>query len=92
MDALHADSLGAHASQLERDILRPPWLALGRDLTLGLVSAGSKLLLRGLNTVSVDAPGLARFRGLTLEREPGVGLLTYSNHTRCARVVGGRAR
>ena len=82
MEALHHDSLGLYESQLERDIMRPPWSALGRDLTLGLVSAGSKLLLRALNTVSVDATGLARLRGLTTEREAGVGLLTYSNHTR----------
>jgi hypothetical protein len=80
MDALH-DSL--HGSVLDRDVLSPPWSALGRDLTLGLVSGLGKLLLRGLNTLHVEPDGLQRFRDLTMQREEGIGLLTYSNHTRC---------
>lgn len=66
----------------DADILRPPWGAYGRDLTLGLVSGGAKVLLRLLNTLAVAPADLQRYRELTLRREPGVGLLTYCNHTR----------
>jgi hypothetical protein len=78
------DSLLEH----DADILRPPWGWLGRDVTLGLVSSGAKLLLRALNTLRVAPDDLARYRKFAMEREPGLGLLTYSNHTR----FGGGAR
>lgn len=65
----------------DADILRPPWGAYGRDLTLGAVSTAAKLLLRGLNTLTVAEPERRRFEDLVARREPGVGLLTYCNHT-----------
>lgn len=71
------DSLLEHDS----DLLHPPWSMLGRSFTLGTVSAGAKVLLRLLNTLVVEPSDLARFRDLTMRREEGVGLLTYSNHT-----------
>jgi hypothetical protein len=82
------DSLLEH----DADILRPPWGWLGRDATLGLVSSGAKVLLRLLNTLRVDPDGLARYRRLTMDREPGVGLLTYCNHTRSGRGGGAAPR
>lgn len=72
------DSLLEH----DPDILHPPWGAYGRDLTLGVVSSAAKFLLRVLNRMSVPPADLARFHELTMRREPGVGLLTYCNHTR----------
>lgn len=71
----------------DADILRPPWGVWGRDATLGLVSSAAKLLLRGLNTLRVDEEARRRFERLVTEREPGVGLLTYCNHTRCVDVL-----
>lgn len=73
------DSLLEH----DEDILRPPWGPYGRDLTLGVVSGLGKLLLRCLNSFSVAPADRERYRRLAMEREPGVGLLTYCNHTRC---------
>ena len=70
------DSLLEH----DRDILRPPWGEYGRDVTLGLVAGAAKLLLRVLNTT--DVAGGERYRELVMQRPPGVGLITYSNHTR----------
>lgn len=72
--------------ELDDDILHPPWSPVGRAVTLGLVSVGAKVVMHLLNRVSVDQEGLKRFRELTMQREPGVGLLTYSNHTRLARL------
>jgi hypothetical protein len=66
----------------DADILRPPWGPYGRDLTLGCVSSLAKALLNGLNRVVIAPDDLARFKRHTMEREPGVGLLTYCNHTR----------
>jgi hypothetical protein len=71
----------------DADILRPPWGVWGRDATLGLVSSAAKLLLRSLNTLRVDEEARRRFERLVTEREPGVGLLTYCNHTRCVDVL-----
>ncbi|GBG00037.1 phosphate acyltransferase [Raphidocelis subcapitata] len=65
----------------DEDILRPPWGAYGRDLTLGVISGAAKVLLRLLNTLAVEPGDLARYRELTMRREPGVGLLTFCNHT-----------
>jgi monolysocardiolipin acyltransferase len=71
------DSLLEH----DADLTRPPWSGAGRSFTLGVVSGLARVLLRALNTLTVDPADLARFRSHTLDRPPGVGLLTYSNHT-----------
>ena len=64
----------------DEDLLRPPWGAYGRDCTLGIVSAVSKLILKILNTTKVD--GLGKYQDLVMHRPQGVGLLSYCNHTR----------
>lgn len=70
------DSLLEH----DDDILNPPWGSYGRDITLGIVSGVSKLLLTVLNKTIVD--GLDRFRSYVMHRPPALGLLTYCNHAR----------
>jgi len=72
------DSLLEH----DADFLHPPWGPYGRDLTLGLVSGLAKLLINGFNHVSIAPTDLERFKQATMQREEGVGLLTYCNHTR----------
>jgi monolysocardiolipin acyltransferase len=63
------------------ELLSPPWGSLGRDAVLGAVASFSKLLLNVLNTTSTQHH--ERYTQLVLDRPPGVGLLTISNHTRC---------
>jgi hypothetical protein len=73
----------------DEDILRPPWGPYGRNLTLGVVSGFSKLLLKVLNTTIVK--DLDRLHQLVMHRDPGVGLLSFCNHTRWAAAQeGGR--
>jgi hypothetical protein len=66
----------------DEDILRPPWGPYGRNLTLGVVSGVSKLLLNVLNTTVVK--DLDRLHQLVMHRDRGVGLLSFCNHTRWA--------
>lgn len=70
------DSLLEH----DEDILRPPWGSVGRDVTLGLVSGAAKLVLLVFNSRIVDNHDT--YTDLVMRREPGTGLITYSNHTR----------
>lgn len=63
----------------DRDLLAPPWGALGRDAVLGCVAAASKLVLNLLNTTT--ALNHQQYTQLVTQRPPGVGLLTVSNHT-----------
>lgn len=64
----------------DQDLLAPPWGPLGRDAVLGVVASASKLLLNLLNTTTVQHH--QRYVDLVMQRPPGVGLLTISNHTR----------
>lgn len=66
--------------------LAAPWGELGRSWTLGLVSLFSKAVLTVLNDFSVE--GLDIFLQHATAREPGVGLITVCNHTRCGRAAG----
>lgn len=66
--------------------LSAPWGELGRSATLGLVSLFSKLVVTVLNSFSVD--GLDAFHRHVMSRQPGVGLITVCNHTRCGRAAG----
>lgn len=66
----------------DKDFLRPPWGPYGRDLTLGMVSAASKFLMQILNKTRVI--NLETYVDWVENRPQGVGLLTVSNHTRCA--------
>ena len=66
----------------DESITRPPWGQLGRALTLGVISATGKLFLNVLNTTRMHNLG-ALHRAVD-ERPPGVGLITVSNHPRCA--------
>ncbi|CAL8463510.1 g3044 [Coccomyxa elongata] len=56
-----------------------PWGRLGRDLTLALVSIGSKFVLNVLNTTRFT--NVERIEKAATERPPGTGLLTVCNHT-----------
>lgn len=66
--------------------LAAPWGELGRSWTLGLVSLASKAVLTLLNDFSVE--GLDTFLQHATTREPGVGLITVCNHTRCGAAAG----
>ncbi|CAK0739091.1 hypothetical protein CVIRNUC_001135 [Coccomyxa viridis] len=59
--------------------VEPPWGSLGRDFTLGVVSLGSKLILRWLNTYNTT--NLATLEEIVRHRPDGTGLLTVCNHT-----------
>ena len=67
----------------DESILRPPWGQLGRAATLAAVSALGKLFLQVLNGTDVRN-GDALMKAV-YAREPRTGLITVSNHTRCAR-------
>lgn len=64
----------------EEDFTLPPWGTLGRDITLGLVSLGSNLIMHVFNRLSID--GHEQFQRYVMHREPGTALLTVCNHTR----------
>lgn len=86
MDSL----LEPEQSLSQHQVLDAPWGEIGRSVTLGLVAGISKLVLGVLNRVEVD--GADTFLQHVLEREPGRGLITVSNHTRCVVGVPGDAR
>ena len=58
----------------------PPWGSFGRNVTLGVVSAGSNFLLRWLNTYKTT--NLSTLQDAVRDRPEGRGLLTVCNHTR----------
>lgn len=64
-----------------KQALSAPWGDLGRSWTLGVVALASQLWLRVLNDFRVE--GLDTFLQHTMHREPGRGLITVCNHTRC---------
>lgn len=64
----------------DHDFISAPWGPFGRDLTLGVVSLASKLVMQLLNTTHIinhDA-----YLDLIYNRPSGLGLLTICNHTR----------
>ena len=65
--------------------VKPPWGSLGRDFTLGVVSLGSKVILRWLNTYNTT--NLATLEEAVRHRPDGTGLLTVCNHTRSAGLI-----
>ena len=73
---------------MDAEAVRPPWGEVGRVATLAVIAAASKFYLNVLNTTTIV--GGERFQRAALEREPGQGLLTVCNHTRC--VEGSIAR
>lgn len=79
------DSLVDVEDHFSKQALAAPWGELGRSWTLGLVSLVSKAVVTLLNHFSVE--GLDTFLQHTTAREPGVGLITVCNHTRCARAT-----
>eukprot|EP00887_Chlorella_sp_A99_P007893 scaffold20.g7893.t1 len=81
------DSLLEPEDTLGRQALQAPWGAYGRSATLGVVSLLSKLLLNVLNTTTVD--GLGRFRQTVMEREEGVGLITFFQSGKVLPIVRG---
>ena len=74
------DSLLEPEDSLREQYLSAPWGDLGRSATLGLVSLVSKFVLRVMNTTEAD--DLQTFQEHILDRKPGLGLITVSNHTR----------
>lgn len=66
--------------ELEHELTRPPWGAAGRALTLGLVSGFAKVMLTMVNSMTVENKDTLLKH--VMERPPGVGLVTVSNHTR----------
>ena len=64
----------------QEELLRAPWGELGRSLTLGVVAGLSKLVLNVFNTLTTENE--ERFLEHVLHRDPGVGMITVSNHTR----------
>lgn len=62
----------------------PPWGTFGRDVTLGVVSLGSKFLLQWLNTYTTT--NVSVLQDAVNERPVGQGLLTVCNHTRYMRL------
>ena len=66
----------------DEGITRPPWGELGRAATLGFISATAKLFLYVLNTTELR--NIEELHRAVHGRLPGVGLITVSNHTRCA--------
>lgn len=64
----------------QEELLRAPWGELGRSLTLGVVAGLSKLVLNVFNTLTTENE--ERFLEHVLHRDPDVGLITVSNHTR----------
>ena len=64
----------------DEDFTQPPWGAFGRNLTLGVVSLGSNLVMHILNRLTID--GRDQFREQVLDREPGRALITVCNHAR----------
>lgn len=65
---------------VDPSLLQAPWGELGRSLTLGVVSLVSKFILGVMNDFSVEGQDV--YLHHILHREPGVGLITVSNHTR----------
>ena len=65
---------------IDRSLTDPPWGELGRSATLGVVSLISKFILNVMNDFHLE--GGEVFLRHILHREPGVGLITVSNHTR----------
>ena len=61
-------------------VTKPPWGAIGRAVTLGLVSGICKLFLNVLNKTTVV--NHERWLSTVMHRSPGVGLITICNHTR----------
>lgn len=64
----------------QRELLSAPWGELGRSLTLGLVAGLCKLILNVGNTMTIENE--TTFLKHVMDREPDVGLITVSNHTR----------
>lgn len=75
-------------SLARRAALEAPWGEYGRSLTLGWVSLLSKLVLRVLNTTTVE--GLETYHRAVMQREEGLGLITVCNHTRWVDAGKGR--
>jgi hypothetical protein len=67
--------------KFDASITAPPWGELGRAFTLGVISGYGKLMLQVLNRTTVV--NHERWIKTVMERSPGEGLITISNHTRC---------
>lgn len=74
--------MGLEHDETDSQAVRAPWGEVGRVATLAVIAAASKFWLNVLNTTTIV--GLERFQRAALDRAPGQGLLTVSNHTRCA--------
>jgi monolysocardiolipin acyltransferase len=70
---------------LQEQVLAPPWGALGRSVTLGVVSTFARLVLTGLN--KTDIINQEALIGAIENRKNGAGVLTVCNHTRCYAVL-----
>ena len=70
------------AEDLNDPVTLPPWGQVGRNITLGVVSLAGKFVLQVCNRM--DVKHHSRLTELVINRPPGVGLITVSNHGRQA--------
>jgi hypothetical protein len=80
--------MGAEDDESDADAVRPAWGQLGRVVTLAAIAAASKFYLNVLNKATIV--GEAHILKAALERDHEQGLLTVSNHTRCAAHIAAR--
>lgn len=72
----------------QEELVRPPWGAYGRTAVFVAVAGFSKLMVGMCN--SLEVRNGEQWDEVVLRREPGRGLITVSNHTRCGAAVSGK--